>query len=171
MDQLLYNRNALKKIKSVVNNEKHICCKFTLMIAYQTFFFRHFVTLNFILHVLYIFIDSIDLVDACMWSSINITENRKFSSLDSTTCHMKDQHALTLPSTKTFKNCSARVKKMIRQIPWNYENLWWPNFRGIHKKLFPQEFKSYWYKYNSERFIVLTETKNRIGCIHEITPP
>lgn len=92
------------------------------MIAYQTFFFRHFVTLNFILHVLYIFIDSIDLVDACMWSSFNIKENRKFRSLDSTTCHMKDQHALTLPSTKTFTNYSARVKKMIRQIPWNHEN-------------------------------------------------
>lgn len=58
-----------------------------------------------------------------MWSSRNINENHKFRSLDSTTCHMKDQHALTLPSMKTFKNCIARVEKMIRQIQWNHENL------------------------------------------------
>lgn len=121
LNQILRNSNALQKIKNIVNDKKHICCNFPLMISYQTFFFRHFVTLNFILHVRYIFIDSIYLVDECMQSSINIKEKHKFRSLDSTTCHMKDQHALTLPSTKTFKKCSARVEKMIRQIPWNHE--------------------------------------------------
>lgn len=119
LNQILRNRNALQKIKNIVNDKKHICYNFPLMISYQTFFFRHFVTLNFILHVLYKFFDSIYLVDECMQSSINIKEKHKFRSLDSTTCHMKDQHALTLPSTKTFKNCLARVKRMIRQIPWN----------------------------------------------------
>lgn len=66
LNQILRNRNDLQKIKNIVNDKKHICCNFPLMISYQTFFFRHFVTLNFILHVLYKFVDSIYLVDECM---------------------------------------------------------------------------------------------------------
>lgn len=97
------------------------------MIACQTMFSLGIMS-RLTLSYMYIqkFTDSLTvfiLVVACKWPFINRKVNHKLKSLDSTTCHINDQHALTLPSTKTFKNNIARVEKMIRQILWNHQNL------------------------------------------------